>query len=313
MASATHLSQLPDSLGWAALAAVSGAVAIKDEQLCYAWANSAFTTLFSMPLASIRGKTDDELFVDGPLLPDPATERRVLTSGRADERYETLSFADGRVRETLMTTSRIEVDDRSFLVVMLHDITEVAAANHSLVAATEHLAAESIELRAQALRDPLTGLLNLRGFETMAPTALLSAGQKGAVLMLDLDNFKSINDAHGHEVGDNVLRTVADALRECTREERDVIARLGGDEFVVAMPRLPEDEARVIVDRIRSVIADRPVATSVAPLVPAVSIGVALSPSNGPLELREWRRHADEALYAAKRAGKDQAVIQIIS
>ena len=130
--------------------------------------------------------------------------------------------------------------------------------------------------------------------------------------MLDLDDFKPINDRHGHDVGDEVLCTVADALRECTRRDRDVIARLGGDEFVVALPRLPDEEARVIVDRIRTFITDRPVDTDGTPFVPAVSIGVALNPTGLPLQLAEWRRHADTALYEAKRAGKDQAVIQTV-
>lgn len=289
-----------------------GAVAIKDSELRYVWVNDALLSMFATELDAIIGLTDDQLFVDGPLLPDPHTERAVMDHGRPDERYETLFFADGRIREILLTTARVEANDTTFLMCVLHDITEVTTANHSLVAATEHLAAESVELRALALRDPLTGLLNLRGFETITPAALERAGYGGAVLMLDLDDFKPINDGYGHDVGDTVLRTVADALRECTRNDRDIIARIGGDEFVVAMPMLPEDEARVIADRIRAFIAERPVVAQGKPFMPAVSIGLALRSPGSPLELGEWRRRADEALYEAKRAGKDQAVITTV-
>ncbi len=312
MVAAPRQLDLPQALGWAALAATAGAVAIKDSRLRYVWANDALLTMFSTELDAIVGLTDDQLFVDGPLLPDPQAERAVLACGRPDERYETLSFADGRICEILLTTARVEADGETFLVCVLHDITEVAAANHSLVATTEHLAAESVELRALALRDPLTGLLNLRGFETMTPPAFERAGHGGAVLMLDLDDFKPINDGYGHDVGDAVLCTVADALRECTRNDRDIIARIGGDEFVVAMPLLPEDEARVIVDRIRAFIAERPVAADDKPFMPAVSIGLALRSPGSPLQLDAWRRCADEALYQAKRAGKDQAVITVL-
>ncbi len=312
MVAAPRQLDLPEALGWAALAAITEAVAIKDSGLRYVWANDSLLTMFSIELDAIVGLTDDQLFVDGPLLPDPQAERAVLTCGRPDERYETLFFDDGRIREILLTTARVDADGETFLVCVLHDITEVTAANHSLVATTEHLVAESVELRALALRDPLTGLLNLRGFEAMTPPAFERVRHGGAVLMLDLDDFKPINDGYGHDVGDAVLRTVADALRECTRNDRDIIARIGGDEFVVAMPLLPEDEARVIVDRIRDFIAERPVLTGDKPFMPAVSIGLALRPPGSPLNLDDWRRCADESLYQAKRAGKDQAVITML-
>ena len=191
MAAAPRQLDLPQALGWAALAAMAGAVAIKDSGLRYVWANDALLTMFSTELNEIVGFTDDQLFVDGPLLPDPETERTVLACGRPDERYETLFFDDGRIREILLTTARVEADDEAFLVCVLYDITEVTAANHSLVATTEHLAAESVELRALALRDPLTGLLNLRGFETMTPPAFERVRHGGAVLMLDLDGLRA--------------------------------------------------------------------------------------------------------------------------
>ncbi len=300
---------VPPELGWAALKAMSEALAIKDAELRYVWVNAAFCRMFSVAASDVLGATDEAL---APILvPHPDGDRRVLSTGTADERYETLTFDNGRLCEVLMTTSRVRSDAGVFLVRVLHDITEVAAANHSLVETTEQLSAESVELRDLARRDPLTGLLNLRGFQAAAPAALEAAQHRGAVLMLDLDNFKPINDGYGHDVGDAVLRTLADALRESTRRRRDVIARLGGDEFVVAMPALPEDEARVIVERIRTYIAQHPIDAGTGTLVPAVSIGVALRQSGTPLDLAAWRRKADAALYAAKRAGKDQAVIDV--
>ncbi|SFE91809.1 putative bifunctional diguanylate cyclase/phosphodiesterase [Blastococcus tunisiensis] len=164
------------------------------------------------------------------------------------------------------------------------------------------------QLRHQALHDPLTGLPNRTLFLDRARQAVDAAGCSDvwpAVLYLDLDGFKPVNDTYGHEAGDVLLRTVADRLRGCLRPA-DTAARLGGDEFVVLLTG-PIDRFGVtrVIQRIREqlevpVLLGDDVVTTVG-----ASIGVALGEAGLP-DADTLVRHADVAMYAAKRsAGND--------
>lgn len=148
------------------------------------------------------------------------------------------------------------------------------------------------ELELAALHDPLTGLRNRRGFALDLHRAGRAGSEHVAVVYLDLDGFKAVNDAEGHDAGDAVLRAVADALRAAIRE-RDVAARLGGDEFVVLCTDLPAERADGVALRIAGAIAD------LAPGVSA-SIGVATSQEFGG-DLDDLLRHADRLMLDAKR------------
>src|SRR3954453_6827047 len=169
------------------------------------------------------------------------------------------------------------------------------------------------QLRHQALHDPLTGLPNRTLFLDRVRHAVDTAGRSGiwpAVLYLDLDGFKPVNDTFGHEAGDVLLRTVADRLRGCLRPA-DTAARLGGDEFVVLLNG-PIDRFGVdrVIDRVRAQL-DVPVllGDGVVTTVGA-SIGVALGDHTTP-DADTLVRHADIAMYAAKRSlGSDFLVYE---
>ena len=167
------------------------------------------------------------------------------------------------------------------------------------------------QLRHQALHDPLTGLPNRTLFLDRVRHAVDTAGRTRiwpAVLYLDLDGFKPVNDTHGHEAGDVLLRTVADRLRGCLRPA-DTAARLGGDEFVVLLNG-PIDRFGVarVVERIRTQL-DVPVllGDGVVTTVGA-SIGVALGDGN-VLDSDMLVRNADIAMYAAKRTGGNDFLV----
>jgi diguanylate cyclase (GGDEF)-like protein len=169
---------------------------------------------------------------------------------------------------------------------------------------TERKALEE-QLHHQAFHDPLTGLPNRALFMDRLEHALTRANRRGtkvAVLFMDLDNFKVINDSLGHKAGDQLLIAVAERLKACLRPE-DTAARLGGDEFTI----LVEDVAGVgDVARIAGRIADilqPPFALGEQEVFATASIGVAL---NGPAQgqLADLLRHADLAMYRAKRRGK---------
>jgi diguanylate cyclase (GGDEF)-like protein len=126
-----------------------------------------------------------------------------------------------------------------------------------------------------------------------------------AVLMIDLDAFKGVNDDHGHLAGDRYLADIAQVVRAELRSA-DVACRLGGDEFCVMLPQTDLAGARIIAERIRNAVSRRVVAVDGAALRTTVSIGVAAYPEQATRDVAELVRLADEALYRAKREGRDR-------
>lgn len=132
-------------------------------------------------------------------------------------------------------------------------------------------------------------------------------GGEFSVLMVDLDAFKPINDLHGHLAGDHYLRAVSRAIREQLRSA-DMACRFGGDEFCLLLPETDLEGGWIIGERIRSAVAHRVLAVESAPLRTTVSIGVAATPPAATAGLSGLVRNADEALYRAKRSGRDRVV-----
>lgn len=162
-------------------------------------------------------------------------------------------------------------------------------------------------LRHLVGHDPLTDLPNRSRFHELLEQALLSAQRERellAVLYLDLDGFKGINDRHGHDVGDLLLREVGERIRRCVRHS-DLVARLGGDEFVVMLHGIADDaQARDIGEQVRNVL-QQPYLLEGRSVRISASIGIALHPRDGA-EKKPLLRHADNAMYAAKRNGGNQ-------
>lgn len=163
---------------------------------------------------------------------------------------------------------------------------------------------DSHRWREIARHDPLTGIANRKAFTELAGAILMRARgdrQCGAVLMLDLDGFKPINDRFGHPAGDRILTALAERL-EATARATDVVARLGGDEFAILCPLLHStDDIAQFCERIVATVTDIP-HDEFATCRLGVSIGVAVYPEDG-YELQQLTALADRAMYAAKRAG----------
>ena len=159
--------------------------------------------------------------------------------------------------------------------------------------------------REAADRDPLSGLLNRRGFDVLTKP-LIKQGLNGALLTVDIDHFKQINDRYGHDAGDLVLIGLADILRS-TLPEKAIIARFGGEEFVVVLPQAPLSEGGALAHAIRVTCAGhdwRP-----AGIDQQVTVCVGVAEAN--LDEETWRpafNRADTALYAAKEAGRNQVM-----
>ena len=165
------------------------------------------------------------------------------------------------------------------------------------------------EQRIQHLadHDALTGLLNRRLLEDRLQQAINLARRNEAmvaVMLIDLDGFKAVNDRFGHLMGDYVLRTVAKRLRDCVRES-DTIARLGGDEFVVLLSgqRSPEDSS-IVAEKILGALTD-PVAAGGRRFDIGASIGISVFPRDGA-NAEQLLKHADAAMYRVKEAGKNR-------
>jgi diguanylate cyclase (GGDEF)-like protein len=188
----------------------------------------------------------------------------------------------------------------------------VAVVVRTLAARNERLVAN---LETEARVDPLTGLLNRRGLEERLAAELSRAARDGSplgVVAFDLDHFKAVNDEHGHEVGDRVLAWLGALLREQGRGV-DVTARVGGEEFVVLLPRADADAATVYAERVRRAVeAVRPgtgrARLGLSESLPlSVSAGVAAA--TAPIDGAALMAAADQALYSAKRAGRNRTVI----
>ncbi|HYE52431.1 MAG TPA: GGDEF domain-containing protein [Azospirillaceae bacterium] len=167
-----------------------------------------------------------------------------------------------------------------------------------------------LSLEAEARRDALTGAANRRRFEEQAATEVERARRFRrplSLLLLDLDHFKRVNDDHGHQTGDAVLRAVAEICGRSMRQT-DLFARLGGEEFVALLPETGPDDAVALAERLRRTLAETPIAApGTAPLTVTTSIGVAAY-RGGEATWQQMLAEADLALYAAKRRGRDRVV-----
>jgi diguanylate cyclase (GGDEF)-like protein len=156
--------------------------------------------------------------------------------------------------------------------------------------------------RADALTDPLTGLLNRRGLDAMQAR---SFGPRKALVLFDLDHFKRVNDSFGHAVGDEVIRRFADVVRQYGRVS-DQSVRLGGEEFAIIMNEVMPDQARKAAERIASAFAEeRFTPEGMSAFSCTVSAGIAFGDATEP-SLLDVLARADRALYLAKKGGRNR-------
>ncbi|MFG1705214.1 GGDEF domain-containing protein [Nonomuraea sp. M3C6] len=169
------------------------------------------------------------------------------------------------------------------------------------------------QLQAAARTDAKTGLLNAAAWQREADTEIVRARRTGdtlALLIIDIDHFKRVNDAHGHLVGDQVLVGVAATLRSQLRDY-DLVGRFGGEEFVVLLPGADVHEARQVAERLRTHIGHMTIPADDTPIRITISTGVALMSVHGD-DLIDLLAAADLALYRAKELGRDRVCIPAV-
>ena len=190
---------------------------------------------------------------------------------------------------------------------------DMVAALSAQESRSEELANENQRLATEALTDPLTQLPNRRSFEQTIEREIRGRLRRPeptslGLLMMDLDSFKLINDTHGHQAGDDVLRGFASRLSLHTRRD-EYVARVGGEEFVIVIPVTDPDEIRLAAERFRKCIAEAPFDTSAGPLDVTVSIGVASTTEIDEHTATTLYEAADQALYAAKDGGRNRVAV----
>jgi diguanylate cyclase (GGDEF)-like protein len=159
-----------------------------------------------------------------------------------------------------------------------------------------------------SVTDSLTGLLNRRYFNELSEKEATRSRRHGlrfAVLMLDIDHFKRVNDTFGHPVGDMVIKALAQICNKALRPH-DILARYGGEEFILTLPHTDEEGASVVAERIRQAAQEIELATPTGPVRFTVSIGISINTKDLPFEQLVGR--ADEALYKAKEGGRNRVV-----
>ncbi|MDG2615236.1 CHASE2 domain-containing protein [Thermoleptolyngbya sichuanensis XZ-Cy5] len=295
-------------------------VFVKDRQGRWIVLNEAFCRFVGYPLETLLDKTDHDIFPPHQANFLRQHDESVFETGLDSESEEEFTSADGA--HYLTATKRSLHKDaagNTFLVGVIRDITqrkqmeeELRRTAAELVRSNAELKQAQYHLQHLAYHDSLTGLPNRQLLCDRLLQSLLWAqehDQLVAVLFLDLDGFKHINDTYGHAMGNLLLKAVAQRLSRCLRNS-DTVARFGGDEFVVLLPAIPhvQDVTRVaekILDTLSQSFAlegeSIPVTTS---------IGISLYPTHGD-DPETLLKQADLAMYQAKQAGKRQYALPV--
>ncbi|MCG6122180.1 MAG: GGDEF domain-containing protein [Microvirga sp.] len=232
---------------------------------------------------------------------------------RAFDRFE-LDVTQGRIDAWLRVTMAPLADG---VVVSFTDVTdlknaliEAETARNALAREVELRRALEEELRQLSLTDELTGLANRRAFARALRRETRRAQRTGelfSIVAVDLDRFKAINDAYGHAAGDEALVTIASLFGEATRAGVDFVARTGGEEFMLILPGADLAGAMATAERLRRLVAATPVTVGGGAVV-ALTASFGVKEFDASADPRDLVRQADDALYRAKRGGRDCVV-----
>lgn len=220
--------------------------------------------------------------------------RRPIT-GTEPYMYQNITFFP-------LNNTRGEVDS---VCLLIYDVTDIASNRRQLERT-------NAQLTRLSQIDGLTGLLNRATWEAFLHTEFQRSrryGSQAALVMMDIDHFKPINDTHGHPVGDEVIRQISGLIKHSLRQP-DLGGRYGGEEFAIILPETELEGGEIFAERIRGLVEQKQVQCEGLDLQVTVSIGVA---SIGPLcvSAEDWLVAADNALYRAKDSGRNRVVAQV--
>lgn len=268
-------------------------ILVKQEDNSIMAANEAALTFFKVPADALDQVRTPEFYVD---LEDRKKMLETLyTEGRVEQMEIEMRNSEGEAHWVMMSVMPVEYRDEQAIVVGCSDITERKIFEHDLI--------------KMATIDTLTGVFNRRQFYMLAESEFQRSrryAKNFCTMMIDIDHFKRINDAHGHHVGDKTLKVMAMRCSELLREV-DLFGRVGGEEFAVVLPETDQANAERLAERLRIMLSQSPVALDDRTLNFTVSIGLAHMHEDDQ-DLESILQRADTALYAAKRAGRNRVV-----
>lgn len=299
-----------------ALNSLAEGLLVLDRQQLIVLANESFATATGQTADTLIGSRPDRF--DFRISGDAnAAELPWITTAKYSRPVKgvLLTHGEGEQQRTFSVSTvpvRDEKQENRGVVASFEDVTqlqnkqqELRDALSSLKTSTDEIRKQNRELEWLATRDTLTGCLNRRSFfrefETRWQEAL-HTNQPMAAVMVDIDHFKSVNDNHGHSMGDEVLRVVSKTVME-TIDENDVVCRYGGEEFTVLMPGTSIDESEVKAEKCRLAIK----ALEFTNLKVTASLGVSALCQH-PESPQDLLDQADKCLYVAKRNGRNQVV-----
>jgi diguanylate cyclase (GGDEF)-like protein/PAS domain S-box-containing protein len=291
---------------------------IKDLEGRYLYVNERFMQAFGLEHKDIITRSDSEIFPAELAAQFRANDAKVPATGVGVEVEEVALYGDGSLHTSIVHKFPLHDSQGRVTAVggIVTDITERKRLEQALqeknVQLSKAIQAEAALRERQehlnfiATHDPLTRLPNRALLHQRAEHAIAVSRRSGrviALLFIDLDRFKAVNDSLGHAAGDELLRAVANRLSGCLREV-DMIARHGGDEFVVLLEDIEkQEEVEQVVERMRAVLVE-PLAIEGQEVTVTSSIGVALYPRDGEAASVLLRK-ADLAMYRAKELGRN--------
>ena len=286
-----------------------------------AWAMVTIGTVAS--LLSVLGAIEGGWFADNAQHIGFAFESLLLSVALADRIKREREAREKAQREALDLTERVRLEREAKIDAQAHAIEVQALANEHLGQRVQDRTAElertlatlaraNEELARSSVTDGLTGVFNRRHLDESLLREVRRSGRTGlpvALLLVDIDHFKSVNDRFGHLAGDECLRLVAAALRQSAARASDLVARYGGEEFALVLPGLAAGQALDVAERVRAAV-EAIVFTHGGQRVPVtVSVGVVAEVTPPSLGVDDLVARADAALYRAKETGRNRVVL----
>ncbi len=275
------------------------AIYLKDSTLNFLWFNSRFSELFAIDRRE-QASSDIDIYRDiafGYEL--KKREKRALLNLEAQ--YFSIRYLNKTLKIRLFP---IKHGNRTAIGGFVTDVTPSKRRVDSLKRYIQKIQRECDRLKEMILIDPLTGIYNKKKFQKRLTQEISRAKRYKdplSLILFDIDSFKDINDTHGHLIGDEVLKKVAKTVGKAIRKA-DLFARIGGDEFAIIAPKTDKESAYALAEKIRGLIEN-------IEAEPGVTCSFGIAEYREPMEAETLITRADEALYRAKKSGKNRTSV----
>jgi diguanylate cyclase (GGDEF)-like protein len=277
----------------------SGAL-ITNENREIVYANTYFSDELNWTLKKLLGQSSDVLFtISSKIFCESYLMPLLIHEKKCEEMQLTLFDGNGKRVPVIVSA---KMDEKSCIYWSFFNASKRDKLYEELIDARKELEAQAKTLKLMASTDELTGLMNRRELNLRAPEVINQAKRYThniALLMIDIDHFKKINDAHGHLEGDRVLKALGQKLQKFGRQT-DLIARFGGEEFIMLLPDTNTSDAKIFARRLHQLTSG--IEVNHAPVT--VSIGITMT--DGSHSLDDLTNQADGALYEAKKNGRNK-------